>query len=102
MRRLTTLEATSHHVALYHAEGCHLCDRALEVVRDAQAEVPFTLELVDITATDALEAAYREHIPVIEIDGVRAFTYFVTPEALLARLGADGSPDARGDRQGNM
>ena len=102
MRRLTTLGGHPHHVALYHAEGCHLCDRALEVVRDAQAEVPFTLELVDITTTDALESGYREHIPVIEIDGVRAFTYFVSREGLLARLAADGSPDACGDRQGNM
>jgi hypothetical protein len=29
---------------------------------------------------------------VIEIDGVRAFTYFVTVEALLDRIGRDGSP----------
>ena len=31
-----------------HAEGCHLCDRALEVVREAQGRMQFALELVDI------------------------------------------------------
>ena len=29
---------------------------------------------------------------MIEIDGVRAFTYFVSVDALLDRLGSDGSP----------
>jgi hypothetical protein len=63
---------------------------------------PFTLELVDIGGVAALEAAYREYLPVIEIDGVRAFTYFVTAAALLDRLRADGSP-ARGESEaGNM
>jgi hypothetical protein len=81
----------SHHVTLYHAESCHLCERAIEVVRDAQARMPFTLELVDIGGVEALEAKYRELLPVIEIDGVRAFTYFVSVDGLLDRLRGDGS-----------
>ena len=79
-------------VTLYHAEGCHLCDRAIEVVREAQGRMQFTFELVDIGGVDELEAEYREHLPVIEIDGVRTFTYFVTVGGLLDRLGGDGSP----------
>jgi hypothetical protein len=43
-------------------------------------------ELVDIGGDAALETAYRESIPVVEIDGERAFTYFVQPEALRERL----------------
>ena len=81
-----------HQVTLYHAENCHLCQRALEVVRDAQARIPFALDLVDIGGSDDLEAEYREFLPVIEIDGVRAFTYFVSVDALLGRLRGDGSP----------
>ncbi len=45
-------------------------------------------ERVDIGSTPELEAAYRESIPVVEIDGERAFTYFVQPEALRQRLKA--------------
>ena len=63
-----------------------MCERALEVVREAQAELGFDLRVVGIDGDPALEAAYREHLPVIEIDGVRAFTYFVEPNALRARL----------------
>lgn len=79
-------------VTLFHAEGCHLCERAIEVAHDARARMPFDLELVDIGGVAALESAYRESLPVIEIDGVRAFTYFVTVDALLERLGGDGYP----------
>jgi glutaredoxin len=73
-------------VVVYHAAGCHLCVRALDVVTQAHAELGFTLELVDIGGDAALESAYRESIPVVEIDGARAFTYFVPPAALRARL----------------
>ena len=73
-------------VTLYTAPGCSLCSRALEVLREAEAELGFELEVVDIEGDAALEAAYREHLPVVEIDGQRAFTYFVEPEALRRRL----------------
>jgi glutaredoxin len=75
-------------VVVYTASGCHLCERALEVVREAQAELGFELQLVDIEGEPALEARYREHLPVVEIDGEHAFTYFVEPNALRMRLGA--------------
>jgi hypothetical protein len=55
-------------------------------VQSIRAEVEFELEVVDIGGDPELEARYREHLPVVEIDGERAFTYFVPPEALRARL----------------
>ena len=75
-------------VVVYTAEGCRLCERALEVVREVQTELEFDLVLVDIGGDPELEARYREHLPVVEIDGERAFTYFVEPAALRARLAA--------------
>jgi hypothetical protein len=36
---------------------------------------------VDIGADEALEAAYREWIPVVEIDGRRRFTYHLQVDA---------------------
>jgi glutaredoxin len=79
-------------VRVYVAEGCHLCDRAVEVVEAARDELGFELELVDIGGDDALEERFRAHIPVVEIDGVRAFTYHVPPAALRARLGVPSGP----------
>ena len=57
------------------------------MLREAQAELGFELELVDVSGDPELEARYRELLPVVEIDGERAFTYFVEPAALRARLG---------------
>jgi hypothetical protein len=65
---------------------CRLCARALEVVGGLRDELGFELTLVDVTGDPALEARYREHLPVVEIEGERAFTYFVDPDALRARL----------------
>jgi len=90
------------HVTLYRADGCFLCTQALEVVRDVQRQSAFTLEVVDIGGVEALEAVYRELLPVIEIDGVRAFTYVVSAEGLLERLERDGSPRTQGSAAGNM
>jgi glutaredoxin len=73
-------------VSVYTASGCGLCERALEVVHEAQGELGFELEVVPIDGDPALEAAYREHLPVVEIDGERAFTYFVQPDALRELL----------------
>jgi len=73
-------------VVVYTAEGCRLCERALEVVRDAQDDLGFGLELVDIGGDPELEERYRELLPVVEIDGQQSFTYFVEPEAFRARV----------------
>ena len=43
---------------------------------------------VDITGDPELEARYREWLPVVEIDGERAFVYFVDPAAFRRRIAA--------------
>ncbi len=56
------------------------------VVREAQAELGFGLEVVDIGGDEELETRYRVELPVVEIDGERAFAYFVEAEELRERL----------------
>ena len=70
---------------MYVAEGCHLCEAALDVVDRVCAG---DFERVDIGGDPELEAAYRASIPGVEVDGERAFTFFVQPEALRRRLKA--------------
>ena len=56
------------------ARDCSLCERARGV-------------LDRVGATDeALEARYREWLPVVEIDGERAFVYYVDEGALRRKL----------------
>ena len=72
-------------VIVYVGQGCHLCDAALEAVRDVCGD---GFSIVDITGEADLERSYRERIPVVEIDGVTTFTYFVQREALRTAIGA--------------
>ena len=58
------------------------------MLAQVRADVPFALEEVDITGDPRLERRYRERIPVVEIDGEEAFTFFVHPDALRRRLRA--------------
>jgi glutaredoxin len=74
--------ASTRSVRLFHAQGCHLCDRA----RGVLDRIGVAYEDVDITGDPELEARYREWLPVVEIDGERAFVYHVDEAALRRKL----------------
>jgi glutaredoxin len=80
-------------VTLFHAEGCHLCERARAQVAALRDELGFALEEVDIGGDPELEARYRELLPVVEIDGERAFVYFVHEDAFRRRIAALSRPE---------
>jgi glutaredoxin len=70
---------------LYSRPGCHLCDDARTILE--RVGEPF--EDVDIETDPALHAAYLERIPVVVLDGVELFEYFVDERALRRRLAGD-------------
>jgi glutaredoxin len=73
-------------VVLYSAAECHLCQRARAQLVALRAEEDFELQEVDITGDPELEERYREWLPVVEIDGERAFTYYVHANAFRAKV----------------
>ena len=73
-------------VALYWAPGCHLCEPAKATARAVCAELGVAYEEIDISVDAALEARYRTSIPVVEVDGRRAFKFFVDEGELRQRL----------------
>jgi glutaredoxin len=75
-------------VVLYHAEGCHLCERARAILEQVRKEADFELQEIDIDGDPGLEAQYREWLPVVEIDGERAFVYYVDPAAFRRKVAA--------------
>ena len=52
------------------------------------AETGVEFDEVDIGGDPELEARYREWLPVVEIDGERAFVYYVDPNALRRKVAA--------------
>jgi glutaredoxin len=73
-------------VVFYTREGCSLCRTARAVLLAVRREVPFELREIDIGWSGDLYEEYKHDIPVVEIDGKRAFKYRVDEAALKERL----------------
>ena len=71
----------------------HRCAAGAARVHAARDELGFELEEVDIGGDPELESRYREWLPVVEIDGERAFTYFVEPGALRRKVAQSGGSE---------
>ena len=64
-------------VDIYSRPGCHLCDDAKEVIERVRRQFPFALQVINIETDPALETAYGTEIPVVTINGNKAFKYRV-------------------------
>ncbi len=73
-------------MVLYGRADCCLCDDAKREIEAARAQARFTLRVVDVDEDPALAERYGHEVPVIEIDGRKAFKYRVTSRELLRRL----------------
>lgn len=73
-------------VALYTKDECSLCDKAKEVILVVREQIPFEYVEVDITSDEAIYEEFREQIPVIFVNGRKAFKFHVTAEAFITRL----------------
>jgi hypothetical protein len=51
-----------------------------------RTELAFDYDEVDITGDPDLEARYREWLPVVEIDGRRAFVYWLDEPAFRRKV----------------
>ena len=69
-------------VTLYYSTGCSLCERAREILD----RVGHPYEAIDIGGDPALEERYREWLPVVEIDGERAFVYYLDEAAFRRKI----------------
>jgi glutaredoxin len=75
-----------HEVILYTRAGCGLCEEAKKALAAARLEVAFGYREIDIDSDPELFARHRYDIPVVEVDGCKAFKHRVAPQALLERL----------------
>ena len=63
------MDARASRLTLYSRLWCHLCDDMIAALRTLQAGSNFELEVVDVEADPALEAAYGERVPVLTAAG---------------------------------
>jgi glutaredoxin len=64
-----------HDVVVYSRKGCHLCELVKETLTQIQGDADFRWWEVDIDADSELPQKYTDEVPVVFIDGRKAFKY---------------------------
>lgn len=73
-------------LTLYTREGCCLCEEMKEVVRGVAGELPVEVEEIDVDGEPELKEKFGGEVPVLFIDGRKAFKYRITEGELRKRL----------------
>ncbi|MFQ5851650.1 MAG: glutaredoxin family protein [Candidatus Binatia bacterium] len=74
------------HLTLYTRQDCGLCEEMKEVICEVGAEVPLEVEEVDVEGEIDLRERFSGEVPVLFIEGRKAFKYRVTARELRKRL----------------
>lgn len=80
-------------VTLYSRKDCHLCERAKADLKELEEKLPHRLVEVDIDSDPALQKAYFDKIPVVEV-GPYKLTAPFDKQKLMMTIGA--ASDRRG------
>ena len=83
--------AMAPRVVVYSRTDCCLCDEALAEVERARRSIDFGVAVVDVDSDPDLAARYGHEVPVVEVDGRKAFKFRLTADQLLRRLRRPGS-----------
>jgi glutaredoxin len=75
-------------VVLFTKPGCCLCDTVKAQLKELRTQQTFDLREVNILEDSAAYAKFNEEIPVVFIDGHKAFKYHLDEKAFLRRLQA--------------
>ena len=75
-----------HDVVVYSRKGCHLCDIVKETLAQVQREADFEWREVDIDLDSQLREKYNDEVPVVFIDGRKAFKYRMDGQQFLRAL----------------
>jgi glutaredoxin len=73
-------------ITLYSRPGCHLCEEMRKTTEPIAREYGAVFEEVDVDDDSAIAARFDLEVPVLCVDGEKAFSIRVTPAALRNRL----------------
>lgn len=73
-------------LTLYSRAGCCLCDEMKDTILRVAARLPLELEEIDVDSSALFKEKYGAEVPVLFIDGRKAFKYRVTESQLQRRL----------------
>jgi glutaredoxin len=95
---MNTLTAIGSHenpeVVVYTKPGCHLCDVVKDMLETLQASRGFHLREVNILEDPEANRKFKEEIPVVFVNGKKAFKYYLDEKQFLKRLESIRGPAA--------
>jgi len=76
----------SRNVIVYSRKGCHLCEVVKESLAKLSRHGGFTWSEVDVDTNPELRRQYNDEVPVVFIDGRKAFKYHMDEREFLRKL----------------
>src|SRR5258708_12563732 len=73
-------------VVVYSRKGCHLCELVKESLTKLSRRGSFTWREVDVDADTELRRQFNDEVPVVFIDGRKAFKYPMDEQQFLRKL----------------
>lgn len=77
-----------HQVIVYSRKGCHLCEIVKEQLLKLSRRGTFTWQEVDVDGDRDLQRQYNDQVPVVFINGRKAFKYHMDEQEFLKKLSA--------------
>ena len=87
-RNFATLPPMSllREVIVYSRKGCHLCEIVKEKLIKLERRGGFRWREVDVETDDSLRRQFTDEVPVVFIDGRKAFKYRMDEQEFLKKL----------------
>ena len=76
----------SREVVVYARKGCHLCEIVKETLAKLERRGGFQWREIDVDTDDELRRQFTDEVPVVFIDGRKAFKYRMDEREFLQRL----------------
>jgi glutaredoxin len=74
------------YVVVYSRKGCHLCEVVKESLSKLSRRGGFTWHEIDVDADTDLRRQFNDEVPVVFIDGRKAFKYHMDEREFLRKL----------------
>jgi glutaredoxin len=73
-------------VILYSRKGCHLCEIVKESLVKLEKRGAFTWREIDVDSNAEIRRLYNDEVPVVFINGRKAFKYHMDEQEFLRKL----------------
>ncbi|HWZ79353.1 MAG TPA: glutaredoxin family protein [Candidatus Sulfotelmatobacter sp.] len=76
----------TRNVIVYSRKGCHLCEVVKESLAKLSRRGGFIWQEVDVDTDLELRRQFNDEVPVVFIDGRKAFKYHMNEQEFLRKL----------------